>query len=121
MFGALRCIDENLIQIWSWENLQFLNEVAPNCGGQYRAYIEPNQIEATLATRDMLWSEVQPYLPPEGISRVEPVRNIDHVFHGHTIVENYRAITNRTFMGLRSYDSGRIGLIDPLIFLSEEK
>lgn len=65
---------------------------------QLLAHIEPNQIESTLATSDMLWSKIQPYLPADEIPRVEPVRNVDHVFHGHTIVENYRTITNRTFM-----------------------
>lgn len=83
---------------------------------QLLAHIEPSQIEATLATSDMLWSKVQPYLSADEIPRIEPVRNIDHVFHGHTIVESYRTITNRTFMDLGSYESGRIGLIAPVDF-----
>jgi serine/threonine protein phosphatase 1 len=82
------------------------------------AHIEPDQVEATLATSDMLWSKIQPYLSINEIPRIEPVSNIDHVFHGHTIVENYKTITNRTFMDLGSYESGRIGLIEPLTFLS---
>ena len=81
------------------------------------SHIEPAQVEATLATSDMLWRKIQAYLPADEIPRVEPVHNIDHVFHGHTIVENYRTITNRTFMDLGSYESGRIGLIEPLGFL----
>lgn len=81
------------------------------------SHIEPSQVEATLATSDMLWSKIQPYLPADEIPRVGPVRNIDHVFHRHTIVEDYRTITNRTFMDLGSYESGRIGLIEPLTFL----
>nr|WP_255428994.1 metallophosphoesterase [Saccharophagus sp. K07] len=85
---------------------------------QLLAHIEPDQVEATLATSDMLWSKIQPYLPPDEIPRVEPVRNINHVFHGHTIMENYRTIANRTFMDLGSYESGRIGLLDPVKFLS---
>lgn len=84
---------------------------------QLLSNIEPGQVEATLATSDMLWSKIQPYLPAAEIPRVEPVRNIDHVFHGHTIVEGYRTITNRTFMDLGSYESGRIGLLDPVRFL----
>jgi serine/threonine protein phosphatase 1 len=84
---------------------------------QLVSHIEPGQIEATLATSDMIWSKIQPYLPADEIPRIEPVRNIDHVFHGHTIVQNYRTIANRTFMDLGSYETGRIGLIEPLSFL----
>ncbi|MCR6649994.1 MAG: metallophosphoesterase [Cellvibrionaceae bacterium] len=86
---------------------------------QLLTHIEPDQIEATLATSDMLWSKIQPYLPADEIPRIEPVRNIDHVFHGHTIVENYRTITNRTFTDLGSDESGRISLIDPVRFLND--
>lgn len=85
---------------------------------QLLTHMEPSQVEATLATSDMLWSKIQPYLPADEIPRIEPVSNIDHVFHGHTIVENYRTITNRTFMDLGSYESGRIGLINPVEFLN---
>lgn len=84
---------------------------------QLLSNIEPGQVEATLATSDMLWSKIQPYLQAEEIPRVEPVGNIDHVFHGHTVVDNYRTIANRTFMDLGSYKSGQIGLIEPLVFL----
>jgi serine/threonine protein phosphatase 1 len=77
-------------------------------------------VEATLATSDMLWSKIQPYLSINEIPRIEPVRNIDHVFHGHTIVDNYKTITNRTFMDLGSYQSGQIGLLDPVQFLKEQ-
>jgi serine/threonine protein phosphatase 1 len=87
---------------------------------QLLEHIEPDQIEATLATSDMLWSKIQPYLPIDEIPRIEPVRNIDHVFHGHTIVDNYKTITNRTFMDLGSYQSGQIGLLDPVQFLKEQ-
>lgn len=86
---------------------------------QLLSNIEPNQIEATLATSDMLWGKIQPYLPIDEILRIELVQNIDHVFHGHTIVESYRTITNRTFMDLGSYESGRIGLLDPVLFLDD--
>lgn len=81
------------------------------------SHIEPSQVEATLATSDMLWSKIQPYLPADEVPRVDAVRNTDHVFHGHTIVESYRTITNRTFMDLGSSESGLIGLIEPLTFL----
>lgn len=88
---------------------------------QMLAHMDPTLIETTLATSDMLWSKVQPYLPIDEIPRVQPVRNIDHVFHGHTIVESYRTITNRTFMDLGSYETGRIGLIEPRAFLSQRR
>lgn len=85
---------------------------------QLLLHIEPGQVEETLATSDMLWNKVQAYLPADEIPRVEPVRNVDHVFHGHTIVENYRTITNRTFMDLGSYQTGRVGLVEPINFLA---
>lgn len=75
------------------------------------------EIETTQLTSNMLWTKVQPYLPASEIPRIEPVNNIDHVFHGHTIVEHYRTITNRTFMDLGSYKTGRIGLVDPTQFV----
>lgn len=54
---------------------------------QLLARVEPDQIEASLATSDMFWTKVQPYLPAHEIPRVRPVTNIDRVFHGHTIME----------------------------------
>ncbi|MET0355454.1 MAG: hypothetical protein ABW044_01690, partial [Cellvibrio sp.] len=81
--------------------------------------IDPSKIEAMRETSDMLWNRNQPLLPQEQRSRIQPVKNIDHVFHGHTIVENYLTITNRTFMDLGAYRTGEIGLIQPIEFLAK--
>jgi serine/threonine protein phosphatase 1 len=80
--------------------------------------IEPEKIEAIRETSDMLWNKNQPLLPQEKLFQVESVKNIDHVFHGHTIVEDYLTISNRTFMDLGAYRTGNIGLICPAEFLS---
>lgn len=80
--------------------------------------IPSNQIEANRLTSDMLWNKAQPYLPSDNRSQIKPVANIHHVFHGHTIVEDYLTIANRTFMDLGTYQTGRIGLIEPLQFLN---
>jgi len=76
------------------------------------------QVEANRLTSDMLWNKAQPYLSQEDRSRVKPVANIHHVFHGHTIVEDCLTIANRTFMDLGAYQTGRIGLIEPVHFLN---
>lgn len=76
-----------------------------------------SKIEATRETSDMLWNKAQPLLLPEKFSLVQNVKNIDHVFHGHTIVEDYLTIANRTFMDLGAYSTGRIGLVYPSEFL----
>jgi serine/threonine protein phosphatase 1 len=65
----------------------------------------------------MLWNKNQPLLPFENLSQISPVKNIDHVFHGHTIVDDYLTSGNRTFMDLGAYSTGRIGLICPADFL----
>jgi len=74
--------------------------------------INSSNIETTRITSDMLWNKNQPLLPPEKLFHVSPVKNIDHVFHGHTIVDDYLTIGNRTFMDLGAYNTGRIGLIN---------
>lgn len=77
----------------------------------------PEKIEATRETSDMLWKKSQPELTPETVHRVENVANIDHVFHGHTIVDDYLTISNRTFADLGAYRTGKIGLLNPMTFL----
>lgn len=72
----------------------------------------PEHLESSLEISDMLWKKTQPYLKGEEIKRIEPVKNIDHVFHGHTIVDHYLTLSNRTFMDLGSYKTGRIGIIE---------
>ena len=45
--------------------------------------------------------------------KVSPVAGIDHVFHGHSIVDlEPLTFGNRTYMDLGSYESGNIGLIN---------
>ena len=76
-------------------------------------------IEKNLFVSDMLWYKSQPYRSPEeNHEKVQSVRNIDHVFHGHTIIDFYLTITNRTFMDLGSYLNDDIGFIEPLSFLT---
>lgn len=82
--------------------------------------IENLQIETTRTTSDMLWNKNQPLLPVEKRCQIQKVQNIDHVFHGHTIMENYLTITNRTFMDLGAYNTGHIGLICPADFLNKQ-
>lgn len=80
----------------------------------------PEKIEATREISDMLWKKSQTELTPENVHRVEPVANIDHVFHGHTIVDDYLTIANRTFADLGAYRTGKIGLLEPVAFLWAE-
>lgn len=80
--------------------------------------IDPLKIEAIRETSDMLWKKHQPYLSSEKMALVGNVKNIQHVFHGHSIVENYLTVANRTFMDLGSYDTKRIGVICPSDFLT---
>ncbi len=51
--------------------------------------------------------------------QIQQVQNIDHVFHGHTIVNRVTTIANRTFLDLGSYKTGLLGIINPREFLSK--
>ncbi|HWV15597.1 MAG TPA: metallophosphoesterase [Cellvibrio sp.] len=73
--------------------------------------VDPKKVESTLEVQDLLWSKRQPLMEPEKRSQIKEVKNIKHVFHGHTIVEGYLTIANRTFMDLGSYNTGKIGVI----------
>jgi serine/threonine protein phosphatase 1 len=66
----------------------------------------------------LLWSRTQPYRSQSELKRIQPVDQIHHVFHGHTIVP-FKPLTvaNRTFMDLGSYDTGVLGFIDAATFL----
>lgn len=83
--------------------------------------LSPLKVEENLEASDMLWNKNQPYLSSELRSKIHPVQNIDHVFHGHTIVVDYLTITNRTFMDLGAYQTGEIGLVQPVEFLAKLK
>lgn len=73
--------------------------------------VDPKKVESTLEVQDLLWSKRQPLMEPEQRSQIKEVKNIKHVFHGHTIVQDYLTLANRTFMDLGSYSTGRIGII----------
>ncbi len=79
-----------------------------------------NDIEGNKNISNMLWNKSQPYYNIDQILDVKPVKNIDHVFHGHTILQDYYTLTNRTFMDLGSYESGRIGFVEIDKFLSQD-
>ncbi|MES2674550.1 MAG: metallophosphoesterase [Pseudomonadota bacterium] len=79
--------------------------------------IDRLKVEAIRETSDMLWNKIQPYSSPEKMALVGNVKNIYHVFHGHSIVEDYLTIANRTFMDLGAYKTTRIGIICPSDFI----
>lgn len=81
--------------------------------------IDPDQIEQNLTVSDMLWNQSQIGRGVDGLLSIEPVKNIDHVFHGHKIVDQITTITNRTFMDLGSYLNDEIGLVNPSSFLEK--
>ena len=59
----------------------------------------------------MLWG--RPILDFGNPPDMEAVKNIDHVFHGHTIVKTFRVVENRTFMDLGSYNNAKLGFMHP--------
>jgi len=68
---------------------------------------------------EMIWAKNQLYGSEKERSKIQPVQDIDHVFHGHSIVYiKPETITNRTFMDLGSYETGEIGFVDPVQFLA---
>ncbi|WP_289031755.1 metallophosphoesterase [uncultured Paraglaciecola sp.] len=78
----------------------------------------PKNIEENYAISDMFWNRAQPLYDETRAQQVQPVQNIYHVFHGHTPVNQYKTISNRTFLDLGSYKTGKIGLIDVCEFLN---
>ena len=69
---------------------------------------------------EMLWSKSQIHGGDKEKSKIRAVQDIDHVFHGHSIVyDRPETISNRTFMDLGSYETGEIGFIDPVVFLQD--
>lgn len=67
---------------------------------------------------DLVWGCSIMIAEKDGRAEPKPVDNIDHVFHGHNIVKEILTLGNRTFMDLGSYNHGRIGFIEPKVFLS---
>lgn len=72
----------------------------------------------TAISEDLLWSKTQAYR--RNIVPIKAVKNLDHVFHGHAIVEKIRTYANRSFLDLGSYKTGKIGLVEPLAFLKQQ-
>ncbi|VUD41430.1 Serine/threonine-protein phosphatase 1 [Thalassocella blandensis] len=77
--------------------------------------------ELNLVISDMLWKKSQAYYSTIEVFQIENVSNIHHVFHGHTVMDEFLTIGNRTFMDLGSYKTGEIGLIDVERFLESLK
>jgi len=71
----------------------------------------------TRLTHCMLWNRGQ-VLGGYYSGTIHQVQNIDHVFHGHTIINQITTISNRTFLDLGSYKTGLLGIINPQEFLS---
>ena len=69
---------------------------------------------------DLVWGSGQLAYASLGIGHLEPVKNIDRVFHGHHIVNEVKTLANRTFMDLGSYSNGKIGFLEPAKFLKKE-
>ncbi|PUA30183.1 MAG: hypothetical protein B0W54_06625 [Cellvibrio sp. 79] len=72
-----------------------------------------DQIESDRLANEMLWGRLISDFDSIDLANVPHVKNIDHVYHGHTIVSHYTTIGNRTYMDLGSYSTGIIGLINP--------
>ncbi len=67
---------------------------------------------------EMLWGRSQ--VRRGDVDRgLPPVKNIDHVFHGHTVVPEFVTAGNRTFMELGVFRSGRLGFVEPAVFLGK--
>jgi len=65
----------------------------------------------------MLWEKAPVY---DNYSiNIESVKNISHIFHGHTIVNDIILLENRTFMDLGSYMHLKIGFIQPDAYLEK--
>ena len=73
-----------------------------------------DKINSDRLANEILWGRL--IADPESVDRssISPVKNIDHVYHGHTIVNHYTTIGNRTYMDLGSYSTGVIGLLNPV-------
>lgn len=91
-----------------WKNMASLLHETPD-----------QEVEHHPVISDMLWNKPSYLTNPTKTNLPAPVKNIDHVFHGHSIMTSITTIGNRTFMDLGSYCSGKIGLIDVSSFLAK--
>jgi serine/threonine protein phosphatase 1 len=78
------------------------------------AALPANQIDSDRLANEMLWGRLISDFDSVDKNAIPTVANIDHVYHGHTIVSHYTTIGNRTYMDLGSYSTGLIGLINPV-------
>jgi len=62
----------------------------------------------------MLWGNGDIY---HRAGHIKPVEDIDHVFHGHTILSTITTYANRTFMDMGGYETSSLGLLNPEYFL----
>lgn len=76
--------------------------------------LNENQINSDRLANEMLWGRLLSDPEIAEKNAIPDVANIDHVYHGHTIVNHYTTIGNRTYMDLGSYSTGSIGLLNPV-------
>lgn len=107
---SIGLIHAELPNVSSWRNVRnTLEKLAQDCSVK-QAY--------QCGTAGMLWDKFQPYMSTQQRQMIEAVKDIDHVFHGHTIIPYQPlTITNRTFMDLGSYETGELGFINVHDFL----
>jgi len=67
---------------------------------------------------DFLWLKNIAYEAQRRPETILPVKNVFHLFHGHTIVPKIFTVKNRTFMDLGSYSTGLIGFVKPVSYLN---
>ncbi len=89
-------------------------------GTKLLTFLQIDNTTPTPLTHGMLWNKNQAHSPEVVHGLIQPIQNIDHVFHGHTIINKITTVSNRTFMDLGSYESGLIGLINPIEFLRDK-
>jgi serine/threonine protein phosphatase 1 len=66
----------------------------------------------------MFWNKGQADSIDAALGEIKPVEHVDHVFHGHTIMRGITRCTNRTFMDLGGYETGKLGLVNIEKYLS---
>lgn len=79
-----------------------------------------SEIEANRLTSTILWGCGHPCIERQS-NCIERVEGIDHVFHGHTIVNDFITVKNRTYTDLGSYKTGRIAVFNPNNFLHQHR
>lgn len=86
---------------------------------EFKPRLENNDYDYLAEIWDcLIWRSDQFKYAKFDIEEPRPAMNIDHVFHGHNIVDEITTYGNRTFMDLGSYNNGRVGFIEPSSFLA---